>query len=137
MFPISPQKLKALENRMRKLALREEDMEEEFIRGSGSGGQKINKTSVVVQLTHRPTGIQIRCQQGRSQAMNRYYARVRLVEKLEQQILGEQSARQQKIQKIRRQKRRRSRRAKEKMLADKRIQSEKKRLRRPLSPPEE
>lgn len=119
---------------MQRLGLSEEDLDEEFIRGSGSGGQKINKTSVAVQLTHRPTGLQIRCQQGRSQALNRYYGRLRLVEKLEEKILGEQSARQQKIEKIRRQKRRRSRRAKEKMLADKRVQGEKKRLRRPLKP---
>lgn len=119
---------------MKRLGVREGDLVEEFIRGSGSGGQKINKTSVAVLLTHPPSGIQVRCHQGRSQALNRYWARVRLLDRLEERILGEKSALQQKIAKIRRQKRRRSKRAKEKMLQDKKLISKKKVLRRPPAP---
>lgn len=115
--------------RMNRIGLKEADIVEKFIRGSGAGGQKINKTSVVVQLRHLPTGLEVRCQESRSQALNRFLARRLLVEKLEQKILGEKSAKQQLIEKIRRQKRRRSRRAKEKMLADKKHQATKKELR--------
>jgi uncharacterized protein YgiM (DUF1202 family) len=74
---------------------------------------------------------------GRSQAMNRYYARKQLVEKIEVQVLRKKSERQKKIEKIRRQKRRRSRRAKEKMLAEKKKTGELKRLRRSPNPHEE
>lgn len=130
MFPVSPAKQKELEARMAKLSIQEKDLVEEFIRGSGAGGQKINKSSVVVHLTHRVSGLQVRCQEGRSQAMNRYYARKRLVEKLEEKILGEESALQQKFEKLRRQKRKRSKRAKEKMLSDKKQVAEKKQQRK-------
>ncbi len=129
-FPVSSAKAEDLKKRMQDLSIREADLVEEFIRGSGHGGQKINKSSIVVQLTHVPSGISLRCQEGRSQALNRYYARKRLVEKLEAQVLGEASAQQQKIEKIRRQKRKRSQRAKEKMLGEKRVQSEKKQSRK-------
>ncbi len=130
MFPVSPTKLNSLRSRMVRLGVREVDLEEEFIRGSGAGGQKINKTSVAVLLTHRPTGIQVRCQEGRSQGLNRFEARRRLLDKLEEKILGEKSRLRQKMEKIRRQKRRRSRRAKEKILGDKRKISQKKHLRK-------
>jgi len=126
MFPVSPRKLNALRSRMLRLGVREVDLQEDFVRGTGAGGQKINKTSVAVLLTHRPTGIQIRCQEGRSQGFNRFEARRRLLDKLEERIQGEKSLKRQKIEKIRRQKRRRSRRAKEKILADKKKTSEKK-----------
>ena len=128
-MPISEKKWSELKRKMDSLGIHDEDLVEEFIRGSGSGGQKINKTSVVVQLTHGPSGIQIRCQEARSQALNRYYARQRLVDKLEEKVLGEESAMQQKIEKIRRQKRKRSKRAKEKMLGEKKKVAGKKRLR--------
>ncbi len=130
-FPVSPAKEQELIRRMLAVNLKEEDLEESFIRGSGPGGQKINKTSVAVQLLHRPSGLMVRAQTGRSQAMNRYFARKRLVEKLEEKILGEKSERRQLAEKIRRQKRRRSRRAKEKMLREKKITAEKKQLRKP------
>ncbi|HCU23957.1 MAG TPA: peptide chain release factor-like protein [Deltaproteobacteria bacterium] len=126
---LSEAKQKNLEARMARLGIFESDLEEEFVRGSGAGGQKINKTSVVVLLRHRPSGIAVRCQAGRSQAMNRFLARRRLVEKLEEHILKEKSERRQKIEKLRRQKRRRSRRAKEKMLEGKKRQSVKKQTR--------
>lgn len=129
-YPVSETKGKGLQKRMEILGIREADLVENFIRGSGAGGQKINKTSVVVQIRHIPTGVQVRCQGSRSQAMNRFLARRLLVQKIEEKILGAQSARRQMIEKIRRQKRRRSRRARENMLEGKKRQSEKKNLRR-------
>ncbi len=115
------------------LGLFERDIDESFVRSGGAGGQHVNKTSSCVQLFHRPTGILIKCQDDRSQAINRYLARRRLVERYETMVQGKKSAEQQKFEKIRRQKRRRSRRSKEKMLANKHHQSEKKSFRRVTS----
>lgn len=129
-FPVSPGKQNELKRRMRSLKIFEKDLVEAFVRGSGSGGQKINKTSVAVQLNHLTSGISVRCQEGRSQGLNRYYARKRLVEKIENRILKEASQEQKKIEKIRRQKRKRSKRAKEKMLAGKKKLSVKKQARK-------
>jgi protein subunit release factor B len=125
-----------LEKRMTQHNVLEKDIRESFIRGSGSGGQKINKTSSCVQLLHIPSGIEIRCQLTRSQADNRYWARRELCDQLEEKILGEKSAKKRAEEKIRRQKRRRSRRAKAKMLDLKTKQGEKKKLRRPVRPDE-
>lgn len=129
-----PQKQNELESRLEALGVREAELAEEFVRGSGAGGQKRNKTSNVVMLTHVPSGLQVRAAQGRSQALNRYYARKLLVEKLEAERLGAESERQKAIEKIRRQKRRRSRRAQEKVLDAKHRHSEKKSLRRSVDP---
>ena len=128
-FGVSPEKEQALRDRMQELGLREEDIIEKFIRSGGHGGQNVNKTSTCVYLKHVPTGIEVKCQKERSQALNRFFARRVLTDKLENQILGKLSAEQQRIEKIRRQKRKRSKRAKEKMLADKRVKSEKKQFR--------
>ncbi len=116
----------ALKKRMDHLGVKEEDLIEKFILGSGSGGQKINKTSSCVYLKHIPTGIEVKCQQDRSREMNRFFARRKLCEELEEQAEGIKSKKQQAREKIKRQKRRRSRRSKEKMLADKKHHSEKK-----------
>ncbi len=83
----------ALSKRMRKLGIRDEDLEETFIRGTGAGGQKINKTSSTVVLRHVPTGVEVRCQRERSQAQNRVVARTELCDKLESKL---QAARQEK-----------------------------------------
>ena len=128
-FSVSPLKEKALVGKMASLNIREEDIQESFIRSGGKGGQHVNKTSTCVYLKHLPTGIEVKCQKERSQSMNRYRARVILAEKIEGLIKGKESEEQQRIEKIRRQKRRRSRKAKEKMLAEKKITSEKKKLR--------
>lgn len=133
---ITAEKHEKLQERMASLGIREEELDEHFIRGSGKGGQKINKTSSCVQLVHRPSGIEIRCQKTRSQSDNRYWARRELCDRIEEMVLGEKSARQQEIEKIRRQKRRRSRRAKARMLDAKTRQGEKKRLRGPVRPSE-
>lgn len=133
-FGVSIEKQNQLAERMDRLGIREQDLEESFIRGSGSGGQKINKTSSTVVLLHRPSGVEVRCQRERSQAMNRFFARRELCDRLEEKTLGEASAKQQAIEKIRRQKRKRSRRSKARMLEGKRIQGAKKALRKSVNP---
>ena len=130
---VNPDKERALAERMAALGIRECDLEESFVRGSGSGGQKINKTSSCVVLRHRPSGIEIRCQRERSQVLNRFLARRELCERIDERRRGAASARRQAIEKVRRQKRRRSRRQKARMLDDKRRHGEKKAARRSVS----
>jgi len=130
-FPVGPDKQKALAARMAALDLREEDLEETFVRSAGPGGQNVNKVSSCVQLVHVPTGLTVKCSESRSQALNRFLARQRLVERVEEERLGAASARRQAIEKVRRQKRKRSRRAQEKMLEGKHRRSEIKEGRRP------
>lgn len=131
-FGVGLIKEKALREKMLRLGIKGEDILENFIRSQGPGGQSVNKTSTCVYLKHIPTGIEVKCQKERSQALNRYLARKILLEKIESKILGRLSAEQQCIQKIRRQKRRRSRRAKLKVLEAKRLHSQKKLLRAPI-----
>lgn len=128
---IRKEKLDELQERMDRLGIKQEDLIEKFILGSGKGGQKINKTSSCVYLKHLPTSIEIKCQRDRSREMNRYYARKELCDRIEEKVENVKSEKQQEREKIRRQKRRRSRKSKEKMLLNKRQQSEKKALRRP------
>ncbi len=130
---ITPEKWEKLCARMTELGIREEDLTEHFIRGSGAGGQKINKTSSCVQLIHKPSAIEIKCHASRLQSSNRFFARRDLCDRLEEKILGAHSQKQQEQEKIRRQKRRRSRRAKNKMLDNKTKHGEKKALRRTVS----
>jgi protein subunit release factor B len=129
MSALSRKKSEALRNKMARLGIYERDLDEKFIRSGKKGGQRLNKTATCIYLRHRPTGISVKCQRERSQALNRYLARRILLEKIEEKIKGEKSKRREKIEKIRRQKRKRSKRAKEKMLEDKRKHSQKKRLR--------
>ena len=129
-FAVSKTKEQALRVKMERLGIRERDLEEKFIRSSGRGGQKVNKTSSCVYLKHRPTGIEVKCQQERSQARNRFLARRILANKIETRILGKLSEERKRIEKIRRQKRRRSKRAKEKMLRDKKKRAERIKMRK-------
>jgi peptide chain release factor len=115
-LPVNPDKWKALEARLLKLGIREHDLDEHFVRAGGPGGQNVNKVSTCVVLVHRPSGLSVRCQEERSQGLNRFLARKRLADKMEETLLGAASRRRQEIEKIRRQKRKRSKRAKEKML---------------------
>lgn len=131
---VSSTKQDDIKLRMEALGIFEDDLEEKFVRSSGSGGQNVNKVSTCVVLKHVPTGIIVKCQKERSQSLNRFLARRRLVEKLEKIKLGKKSAAEQKRWKIKKQKRKRSKRAKEKVLEEKRKQSEKKVKRRPVNP---
>lgn len=123
---VSNKKQDDLEKQMKKYGLSENDFDEQFIKGSGKGGQKVNKTSSCVRLVYLPTGEEVKCQQERSLSLNRFLARRLLVEKIVTRIEGVRSDHQQKIEKIRRQKRKRSKRAKEKMLDNKKMHSQKK-----------
>ena len=123
-------KEQALKAKMALWGIKESDIVERFVLSSKKGGQKVNKTSACVYLKHTPTGIEVKCQQERSQVLNRFFARRILVNKIEALVLGRESQEQKRYEKIRRQKRRRSRRAKEKMLKDKKFRSEKKALRK-------
>ncbi|KAK7512582.1 peptidyl-tRNA hydrolase domain-containing protein [Phyllosticta citriasiana] len=71
--------------------INEDDIEEKFLKGSGPGGQKINKTSSAVQLKHLPTGMVVKFQGTRSREQNRKTARKMLSERLEEMELGDQS----------------------------------------------
>src|SRR5271156_5131602 len=132
-FPVSSEKETQLAQRMAALGVREADIDESFVRSGGHGGQNVNKTSTCVMLCHRPTGIQVKCQETRQQGLNRFIARRLLLDKIEAMKNGFVAAQRAEIEKIRRQKRKRSRRAKNKMLADKAHQSEKKSIRRSIA----
>jgi len=131
MFPVSVDKERALLARLAALGIRDDEMEERFVRSGGSGGQNVNKVATCVVLRHLPSGIVVKCQETRTQAMNRFLARRRLADEIEARRSGEASARAQEIARLRRQKRRRSRRAQEKILVAKHAQTEKKAMRRP------
>ena len=109
-----------------------QDISEQFIRGGGHGGQKMNKTSSCVLVKHLPTGIEVRCQKHREQSSNRLSAYKLLILKIEEKVRGAHSARQQKIFKLKKQKQKRSKRAKEKLLHAKKVRGEIKQLRKPV-----
>ncbi len=129
-FGVRTGKEKELYKKMKKYGVKEKDLEEKFIRSSGKGGQRTNKVATCVYLKHIPTGIEVKCQRERSQAINRFLARRRLIDKIEALVEKKKTAAEQRIEKIRRQKRKRSKRAKEKMLDKKTKQAEKKKMRK-------
>src|SRR5512138_3938657 len=98
---VNPDKAGALERRMADLGIREQDLIERFVRAGGPGGQNVNKTSTAVYLKHLPTGIEVKVQQERSQAMNRFLARRLICDKMEARISGEQSAEAARVAKLR------------------------------------
>jgi protein subunit release factor B len=133
-LPVSAEKVNQLAERMQALGVREQDIDEQFVRSSGAGGQNVNKVSSCVVLHHRPSDIRVKCQQERSQGLNRFLARRILLDKIEAKVRSAKSADEQRIEKIRRQKRKRSRRAKSRMLDEKHRQAEKKDRRSALRP---
>ncbi|AQQ08623.1 Peptide chain release factor 1 [Sedimentisphaera cyanobacteriorum] len=114
-FPVTQKKADALRSRMKQCGLQEADFEEKFIRSSGPGGQKTNKTASCVYLIHKPTGTEVKCDKERSQGLNRYYARKFMCEQIESKTEGVKSKQQFKAEKIRKQKKRRKRRAADKL----------------------
>jgi peptide chain release factor len=108
-FGITERKRAELEQRMRNCGLYEKDIEEKFVRSSGAGGQKVNKSSSCVHLKHITSGLSVKVQKGRNQGLNRYYARKRMCELLENKLLGKESPEAKRIEKIRKQKDRRRR----------------------------
>src|SRR3954468_18398234 len=111
-MPLHGDKARELEERLARLGVRPEDLEESFVHSGGKGGQNVNKVATCVVLVHRPSGLRVKCQQERTQGLNRSLARKLLADKIEAEGLGRQSAQQQEAERVRRQKRRRSRRSK-------------------------
>jgi len=116
----------ALAARLARLGVKPNDLIEKFVRAGGPGGQNVNKTSTAVYLKHVPSGIEVKMQQERSQALNRFLARRALADKLEARLRGEQSVEAARVAKLRKQKRKRCRRAQEKVLEAKALQAKKK-----------
>ncbi len=111
---VSPEKEKLLNGEMAALGIRQQDIEEKFVRSSGRGGQKVNKTSTCVCLRHLPTGLEVKCMAERSQSVNRFLARRILLEKIKASR-GMETASGKEAQRVRKQKARRKRRLKEKL----------------------
>ncbi len=109
-FSVSEEKNRWLRERMAALGIREEELEERFVRSSGKGGQHVNKTSTCVWLRHIPTGIEVKCMAERSQSLNRFLARRELLEKIALSK-GETTPRSLEQEKERRRKARRQRRS--------------------------
>ena len=130
---VNPGKDLQVLQRMAALGVRESDIEESFVRSGGHGGQNVNKLATCVMLLHRPTGLQVKCQTTRQQGLNRSLARRLLLDKIEAAQKGRAAAAKAGAEKIRRQNRRRSRRAKQRILADKSHQADKKAARRSIA----
>ncbi len=123
---MTKEKSEWLKKRMADLSIKEEDLLEKFVLGSGPGGQKINKTSSCVYLKHLPTGIEVKCQKERSRELNRHLARKELCNRWEEIVLKQVTEQKQAREKLRRQRNKRSRKSQEKILADKKMLSKKK-----------
>ena len=103
---ITPAKVAALRERIARLGIDLRLVEEQFTRGSGNGGQKINKTSNAVRLKYPPLDINVRCQRERKRSLNRFIALRELVDRIEFRISPQTSERLKEMDKIRRRKNR-------------------------------
>lgn len=112
-FAVSEEKNRQLTELMALVGLREDDLDEQFVRSSGAGGQHVNKSATCVYLRHIPTGIEVKCMRDRSQSVNRFIARRELAGKLAEQA-GLQSSRSIEQEKIRRKKASRNRKSRQK-----------------------
>src|SRR5436305_11559118 len=119
----------AVSERMRRLDIREADLEETFARSSGPGGQHVNKVSTAVTLRHRPSGISVTVQDSRSQAVNRKLARERLLDAIEGAREKRRAAEIAEREKMRRRKSPRPPALKRKILEEKRKRGELKKQR--------
>jgi protein subunit release factor B len=108
-FAVSEEKNNWLKEKMETLGIHEKDLLEKFVRSSGKGGQKVNKTSTCVYLKHVPTGVEVKCMRDRSQSINRFLARRELIEKIEA-LSGNVTCRDVRVEKIRKQKAKRMKR---------------------------
>ena len=118
-FPVDPDKEAQLAERMAAMGIREQDLEETFVRSGGPGGQNVNKSSTCVMLTHLPSGVRVKCQSTRQQGLNRYLARRLLLEKIETQRRGQAAAERDRREKARRQNRKPSGAARQRTLEQK------------------
>lgn len=109
-FPVSEEKNRWLKEKMEALGILEKDIEEKFIRSSGRGGQKVNKTSTCVYIKHIPTGIEVKWMKERSQSLNRFLARRELARRIEH-LSGELATENERIRKIKKQKLKRKKRS--------------------------
>ena len=119
-----------LEKKMNRLGIKEADLVERFIRGSGPGGQKINKTSSCVQIKHLISGIEVKCQKSRSLMTNRIKARTMICTFIEEREIKKRKTRRAEKEKERRRNRQPSRRQKKINVENKRKKGLKKRMRR-------
>ena len=103
---ISEEKWQQLIKQMDALSIKEADLEEKFILGSSSGGQKLNKTHSCVYLKHRPSNIEVKCQKSRFRQDNRFFARRKLCEEMMHRQ-GMKTSKDKQIEKLRKQKKRR------------------------------
>jgi len=111
-------KIEALEEKMATLGIKREDINEKFIKSSGRGGQKVNKTASAVFLSHEKTGLSVKAGKHRSQHLNRFLALRSLVEKIEAQMTGKNDRETEQFEKIRKQKQKRKKRSQKKLSPD-------------------
>ena len=106
---IDPRKVAGLKAKIARLGIDLALVEENFIRGSGHGGQKINKTSNTVQLKFPPLGLIVRCQRERQRSLNRFIALRELTDRIEMKISPATSDRLKEFEKLRKRKASRAR----------------------------
>jgi protein subunit release factor B len=119
----------AIERRMKRLGVREEELTERFSRSSGPGGQHVNKVSTAVTLVHAPTGVSVTVQDSRSQSWNRRLARERLLDEIEKRRREKIQARRAEAALTRRRNSPRPRGVKERMLDSKKKRGKTKKMR--------